>query len=267
MTAQQSAHRVRGKVALVTGAARGIGRSIAQRLAGEGAVTFVTDILAAELNETEAIIAHAGGTVHSLIQDVTDPDSWRSVVASIGQSTVSPLRLDILVNNAGRCAIRSIEESSLAEWRETMSINLDSVFLALHHCLPLLRASAAASVVNLSSTGAMVGVPGLAAYTAAKGAIRALTKTAAIEFAQRGYPIRVNSVHPGPTDTDRAVSLMAQAYSLTTEGVRTEGGKALPLGRLGMPADIANAVLFLASEESAWVTGSELVVDGGDIAR
>jgi NAD(P)-dependent dehydrogenase (short-subunit alcohol dehydrogenase family) len=237
-------------------------------LAGEGALTFATDILVDDLQETVALIGRDGGQVQGIAHDVTDPDSWQRVIDTLAQSApASPARLDILVNNAGRCAIRSIEESSLAEWRDTLSINLDSVFLSLHHALPLLRVSQSASVINLSSTGAMVGVPGLAAYTAAKGGIRALTKTAAIEFAQRGYRIRVNSVHPGPTDTDRAVSLMAQAYGLSPEGVRAEGGKALPLGRLGVPADIANAVLYLASDEAAWVTGSELVVDGGDIAR
>ena len=260
--------RLAGKVALVTGAARGIGRAIAQRLAGEGARTFATDVLAEELEATADTIRQGGGDVQPIRHDVTDPKSWSQVVQVVrdvqgGEGG----RLDILVNNAGRCEIRSIEECSLEEWREIVSINLDSVFLGLQHCLPLLRASPSASVINLSSTGGMVGVPGLAAYTAAKGGIRALTKTAAIEFALAGARIRVNSVHPGPTDTERAVSLMAQAYGLSADTVRAESGKMLPLGRLGSPSDVANAVLFLACDESAWMTGAELVIDGGDLAR
>jgi NAD(P)-dependent dehydrogenase (short-subunit alcohol dehydrogenase family) len=256
--------RVRGKVALVTGAGRGIGRAIATTLAREGAMVVATDILTSNVEETAQSIRGAGGEATALTHDVVHPKSWSHIVEEVNAKCA---RLDILVNNAGRCALGSIEESTLAEWRDLVSVNLDSVFLGLHHCLPLLRASGSASVVNLSSGGGIVAMPGCGAYSAAKGGIRAFSKTAAIEFAQRGYRIRVNSVHPGPTDTDRAVALMGEAFGMSAEAARAAGAKALPLGRLGAPEDIASAVLYLASDESSWVTGSELIVDGGDIAR
>lgn len=262
--------RVAGKTALVTGAGRGIGRAIAERFGREGALTFVTDILASDVEETASLIRRAGGTTHALRHDVTDPGSWQSVVSAITLHAREAGRLpslDILVNNAGRCVLRNLADSSLPEWRETLAINLDSVFLGLHHCLPLLRASDAASVINLSSTSAMNGVPGLTAYSAAKGGIRALSRAAAIELAQQGFHIRVNSLHPGPVDTERAIALMGDAYGMAPDTVRDHAGKALPLGRLGQPGDIANAALFLASDESAWTTGAEFVVDGGELAR
>lgn len=256
--------RVEGKIALVTGAARGIGSAIAQRLASEGATLYVTDLLTAQVEDTAALIRRGGGSATAISHDATRPEDWESVVGRIGKEAG---RLDILVNNAGRCVIAPLEEASLEHWREVLAVNLDSVFLGVRYCLPLLRASGSASVVNLASTGGIVAVPGCAAYTAAKGGIRAFSKTAAIELAQRGYRIRVNSVHPGPTDTERAVGLMGQAYGMAPDVVRTECGKALPLGRLGAPDDVAAAVLYLASDEASWVTGSELIVDGGDTAR
>jgi len=256
--------RVAGKVALVTGAGRGIGRSIARTLAREGAAVFAADILSADVHETADLVRSDGREATALIHDVTDPAAWIRIAETISARAG---QLDILVNNAGRCALGSIEESSLAEWRELMAVNLDSVFLALHYCLPLLKASGAASVVNLSSTGGMVGLPGIGAYSAAKGGIRAFSKTAAIEFAQRRYRIRVNSLHPGTTNTDRAVSLLGSAYGMPPADARSELSKSLPLGRLAEPEDIAAAALYLASDESSYVTGAELVVDGGDIAR
>jgi 3(or 17)beta-hydroxysteroid dehydrogenase len=256
--------RVEGKVALVTGAGRGIGRAIALALAREGATTFATDLLKDEVHETASLIERSGGAGTAIAHDVVDPEAWSRVARQVHSAAG---RLDILVNNAGRCALGSIEESSLAAWRDLIAVNLDSVFLGLHHCLPLLRASRAASVVNMSSGAGIVALPGCGAYSAAKGGIRSFSKTAAVEFAQRGYRIRVNSLHPGPTDTEQAISLMSQAYGLPAEEARAQCGKALPLGRLGTPDDIAAAVLYLASDESSWVTGTELVVDGGDIAR
>ena len=152
-------------------------------------------------------------------------------------------------------------------FRSIIAVNLDSVFLGTQSCLPLLRASKGASIVNMSSIGAMVGASGFGAYSAAKGGIRAFTKTAAIEFAQRGYPVRVNSLHPGPVSSEQGLGLMQQLSGLPADAARAALGNTLPLGRVGTPEDVASAVLFLASDEASWVTGVEWIIDGGDTAR
>lgn len=256
--------RVAGKTALVTGAGRGLGRCIAQRLAAEGASVFVTDILREQVERTAEIITGAGGIATALTHDVVDPEAWREVVRTVGAQVP---QLDILVNNAGHCVVGNIEELPFAEWQRMIAVNLDSVFLGTQSCLPLLKASKGASIVNMSSIGAMVGASGFGAYSAAKGGIRAFTKTAAIEFAQRGHRIRVNSLHPGPVSSEQGLGLMQQLSGLPADAARAALGSTLPLGRVGTPEDVASAVLFLASDEASWVTGVEWIIDGGDTAR
>lgn len=254
--------RVQGKVALVTGAAKGIGREAALLLAREGARLVVTDLDEAEAGNTAAAIAAAGGEAFALAQDVADEARWQAVIAA----TVERFgRLDVLVNNAGVALAGSVEETSLEDWRWLMSINLDAVFLGTKHAILAMKQTGGGSIVNLSSIEGIIADPNLAAYNASKGGVRLFTKSAALHCAKSGYKIRVNSVHPGYIWTP-----MVEGYLNETEdpAAGKEGLIALhPIGRLGVAADIANGILYLASDESSFVTGSELVIDGGYTAQ
>ena len=258
--------RVAGKGALVTGGATGIGRACAERLAAEGAMVWVTDVAASGGAECVAAIREAGGTAEFMLHDVTQESAWQEVVAVIGESEQS---LNILVNNAGIAIGGSILEMKLADWQKQQAVNLDGVFLGLKHCIPLLRDSGSGSIINMSSVAGMKGAPSLAAYNATKGGVRLLTKGVALECAGNRWPIRVNSVHPGIIATAIWEKMNPElSEKIVTEGanaldLETLAGTAVPTGELGYPSDIANAVLFLASEESRYMTGTEVVVDAG----
>ena len=257
----QSNGRVAGKVALVTGGASGLGAESARRLAREGAAVVLTD-LAVEAGEAIArAIAEAGGRAAFLAQDVTDEGDWVRVVAGAVERFG---KLDVLVNNAGISGGPfELMTHSLEDWRRVLSINLDGVFLGLRHAGPAIAAAGGGSVINLSSILGKVAMPGAAAYCASKGAVLMLTKAAALEWAP--HHIRVNSIHPGFIDTPMVAGAL----------LRSDNGNEMrdmiisrhPLGRLGEPREIADAVVFLASEESSFMTGSELMVDGGYTAQ
>jgi len=254
--------RVAGKVAIITGGASGIGRASAIRLAGEGAAVVVTDIQDGPGKDVVEEIEAAGGSAEFLHHDVTSEDEWVAVVAAV---MAQYERLDVLVNNAGIGIGASIIEMSLADWQRQQAVNLDGVFLGIKHCIPPMRDTGGGSIINMSSVAGLKGTARLAAYNATKGGVRLLTKGVALECAQNRWHVRVNSVHPGIIETpiwDTVVpgSLRPDGEPLDIAGMAES---AVPTGVLGQPADIANGVLFLASDDSSYVTGSELVIDAG----
>jgi 3(or 17)beta-hydroxysteroid dehydrogenase len=254
--------RVAGKVAIVTGGALGIGRATAQLLAREGARVAVTDVLADEGRAVAEEIGKGGGEARFLEHDVTSEEAWSAVV----RDTLAAWgRLDILVNNAGVALAGTAEETSLEDWRRLMAVNLDGVFLGTKHAIPAMKATGGGSIVNLSSIEGLIGDPNLAAYNASKGGVRIFTKSAALHCAKAGYRVRVNSVHPGYIWTP-----MVENY-LNTQDDPAAGKRYIeslhPVGHLGEPDDIAYGILYLASDESKFVTGTELVIDGGYTAQ
>jgi NAD(P)-dependent dehydrogenase (short-subunit alcohol dehydrogenase family) len=254
--------RMAGKVTLVTGGASGIGRSCALRLAEEGATVVVTDLQDGPGSEVVAEIAATGRQAEYLHHDVTSEPAWIDVISRVREQYG---RLDVLVNNAGIGIASSIVEMSLADWQRQQAINLDGVFLGIKHAIPLMRDGGGGSIINMSSVAGLKGNPLLAAYNATKGGVRLLTKGVALECAQAGWNIRVNSVHPGVIDTPIWTKADAAALAPDANAVDIESMAAatVPMAKVGRSLDIANGVLFLASEESAYMTGTELVIDGG----
>ncbi|MGA2058038.1 MAG: glucose 1-dehydrogenase [Bradyrhizobium sp.] len=261
------ARQVAGKVALVTGGASGIGRAIAELLAEEGASVVVTDV--DELNGPDVVagIEKNGREAVFLHQDVTSEPRWVEVVGAIEKRF---RRLDVLVSNAGiGIGAPSIVEMSLADWRRQTAINLDGVFLSVKYCLPLMRKTHGGSIVIMSSLAGLRGSPTLAGYSATKGGVRLFAKSVAMECASARDGIRVNSVHPGIIDTPIWGKIPAggtaggQNAPIDCEAVAKI---ATPLGRAGSAREIAQGVLYLASDASSYVTGTELVIDGGMFA-
>jgi NAD(P)-dependent dehydrogenase (short-subunit alcohol dehydrogenase family) len=248
--------RLEGKVALVTGAASGIGKAIAHRLASEGAAVVLTDIQDDLGEKAAASVAETGGRALYLHQDVVDEAEWSEtitqVLAEFGQ-------LDILVNNAGVGDLATIEETTKEDYDRTIAITQTSVFLGMKHAAEALKRTGNGAIVNISSIfGTSGGFGTSPAYHAAKGAVRTLTKNAALHWATEG--VRVNSVHPGFIDTP----ILDQAKGTPFEEVMIAS---TPMGRLGQPEEIAAAVAFLVSDDASFVTGLELYADGGYIAR
>lgn len=261
------AGRVAGKVALVTGGASGIGRACAERLAQEGAVVVVTDVQDAKGAEVVQAIEAAGGKAEYHHHDVTSEEAWIGVAGAI---KAKHGRLDILVNNAGIGISASVLDMSLADFQRQVAINVDGVFLGTKHSIPVMRLSGeGGSIINMSSVAGLKGSAILAGYCATKGAVRLFTKSVALECAQAKDGIRVNSVHPGIIETPIWDDIIGtgepgdNARPPRTETLDAMTTEAVPLGKKGWPIDIANGVLWLASNESAYVTGAELVIDGG----
>ena len=257
------AGRVQGKVALVTGGASGIGRGCAEKLAAEGAAVVVTDLQDHKGEEVVQAIAGAGGTANYLHHDVTDEAAWQDV---IGKVRAQDGRLDILVNNAGIGLGGSVLDMSLADFRRQTAVNVDGVFLGCKHAIPLMRQGGGGSIINMSSVAGLKGSPMLAGYCATKGAVRLFTKAVAMECANAKDGIRVNSVHPGIIETPIWLTVIPSggpAGQNAPPDLDAMSQMAVPLGVKGYPEDIANGVLWLASEESRYVTGAELVIDGG----
>ena len=243
--------RVEGKVAIITGAASGMGRADAILLAAQGASVVVTD-----LNEADgqAVADAIGDSAVFLPLDVTDEDNWKSVVAA----TVDKFgRLDILVNNAGMIALGSIVDTDLETWRRVNAVNSDGVFLGCKHAIPAMAESGGGSIINMSSVAAIHGQSFVAAYTASKGAVRALTKSIAMFCKERKNGIRCNSIHPDGVKTPMVVKVATGKDTATREEIE-EIGK---LGNMCEPEDVANLVLYLASDESRFVNGAEMLID------
>ena len=244
-------NRLAGKVALISGAARGLGAAEAALFASEGAAVILGDVLDDAGRATAATIEKQGGRVLFVHLDVTKEAEWRAAVEA-AERTFG--KLNVLVNNAGVAQRPStIDELPEAEWDRVLSVNLKGMFLGIKAALPALRRAGGGSIVNTSSIAGLVGSKAIA-YGSAKGGVRLMTKATAIQCAQDG--IRCNSVHPGPTETD-----LDGPYRTPESLVVTL--KRIPLNRLAQPVEIANGVLFLASDESSFMTGSELVMDGG----
>jgi NAD(P)-dependent dehydrogenase (short-subunit alcohol dehydrogenase family) len=258
--------RVKGKVALVTGGASGIGRASALLLAKEGAAVAVTDIQDDAGKDVVHQIKSAGGAAIYIRHDVADERQWESVVAQVKDRFG---RLDILVNNAGIAIAGSVLTMSLADWRRQQAINLDGVFLGVKHSLPLMRASGGGSIVNISSLAGLKGSPTLAGYCATKGGVRLFTKAVAMECAAARDNVRVNSVHPGIIETPIWMAIVpgANQPGANAPNLDAMSEQVVPVGFKGVPDDIAQGVLYLASDESRYVTGSELVIDGGMSTR
>jgi NAD(P)-dependent dehydrogenase (short-subunit alcohol dehydrogenase family) len=246
--------RVQDKVALVTGGASGIGFAAAKLFVEEGATVVVAD--RDEAASTAAVAALGQrACVHRL--DVTREDQWVAVTDAAVRDFG---RIDILVNSAGVVLFKDIEATTLEEWRELMAVNLDGTFLGCKHAVRVMK-DGGGSIVNLSSVAGLIGSGNLAAYSASKGGVRLLTKSVALHCARKGYNIRCNSVHPSFADTPMLRSMIAAARN--PEKLEANFTAAAPLGRLAQPIEIARTILFLASDESAFTTGAELVVDGG----
>jgi 3alpha(or 20beta)-hydroxysteroid dehydrogenase len=245
-----SAPRLDGKVAIITGAAGGIGAAAARRFAEEGAQLLLTDAdgdgarrLAEELGERAIARAH----------DVTSEADWQAVSA---QALEAYGRIDVLLNNAGIFLAATLADTSVEQFRRVIDVNVVGVFLGMQSVAPAMAAQRAGSIINVSSLAGLKGGPYLTAYSASKFAVRGMTKTVAKELARAG--VRVNSLHPGQIDTDMNSRQREQTPELIEKLI-----KGIPLQRIGTPREVAEAIVYLASDESAYVTGSELVVDGG----
>ena len=248
--------RLTGRVALVTGAASGIGRACALRLAQEGAAVVVTDIADDAGEQVAQQIRDAGGRAVFVHHDGVSENGW---LAAVERASAEYGRLDVLVNNAGMGDLATIEETSLADWERTIAIDQTGVFLGMRTAAELLKASGHGSVVNISSIfGTSGGFGTSPAYHAAKGAVRTLTKNVALHWATEG--VRVNSIHPGFIDTPILDGTKGTPFEEAILAMT-------PMGRLGLPEEVAAGVAYLAGDDSSFVTGSELYIDGGYIAR
>ena len=247
--------RVDSKVALITGGASGIGLATARLFVSEGATVVLTD---RDRSTADAAQAAFSRRAKICLLDVTREDHWTAVtdavVAEFG-------RLDVLVNSAGVALLRDIETTTLDEWRALMAVNLDGTFLGCKHAVRVMKERGGGSIVNMSSVAGLIGNGNLAAYSASKGGVRLLTKSVALHCARKGYNIRCNSVHPSFVETPMLRGMIAAGRNPAK--MEANYTSAAPLGRLAQPVEVARTILFLASDELAFTTGAELVVDGG----
>ena len=250
--------RVDGKAALVTGAAQGLGAAAAERLALEGASVLLTDVDTVNLEQTAARIAERSQSkVRWLGQDVTEETDWHRAL-DLARDEFGGL--NILVNNAGIGALGSVEDETLENWRRVHAIDLDSVFIGCKLAIPLMTGSGGGSIVNISSISGIIAGHNLAAYNSAKAAVRHLSKSVALHCARSRNGIRCNSVHPSFVDTPILDGLAGPAGR---DAAVAKLERQIPLGRIGRPEEVGYAVLYLASDESGFTTGTELIVDGG----
>lgn len=258
--------RLSDRMAYVTGAASGNGAAIARALAAEGAAVAVADVSSDAAEAVAASIRAAGGRALALDHDVGDEAAWRRCVDAAVQA-LGPLR--VMVNNAGIASAVEFEDETLENWRNVQRVNLDGVFLGTREAVRRMKSvDAPSSIVNISSVYGQVGAPMTAAYNASKGGVRLLTKSVALYCEQKRYPIRVNSVHPGYIRTPMIEEGVTRRFGAARHAEMLARMKATtPMGRLGEAGEVAAAVLFLASDDASFMTGSELTVDGGFTAQ
>ena len=248
--------RLENKVALISGGSRGMGAVEAKLFASEGARIIIGDIREEEGRQVEAQINESGGECFFTHLDVTNEANWLEAIA---QAVARYGKLDILINNAGIFPMEKIEETTEESWDMVMDVNAKGVFLGTKSVIPAMRNAGGGSIINLSSIAGLVGSTYSASYNASKGAVRLLTKSTAIQYAKEG--IRANSIHPGLIDTMMAANL------LSDEDLRQRRVATTPMGRVGRAEEVAYGALYLASDESSFMTGSELVIDGGFTAQ
>ena len=265
-------NRLDGKVALISGGARGIGAETARKMATVGATVIIGDVLADSLRQTAREISNAGGKVHALALDVTSEAEWSSAA---GEAIKQFGKLDILVNNAGMFLGKDLMDATMEDWNRLVAVNLKGVWLGTKVCAPALAETGKSSkhgsaIVNLASIAGIVGSQLDPLYSMTKGGVTLFTKSAALSFAGEGWKIRVNSIHPGTIETDMGAEVFtarAKQVGKDVESARNTTMKAHPIGRLGTAEDIALAIVFLASDDAGFMTGSAMVVDGGVTAQ
>lgn len=248
--------RLEGKVALVTGGASGLGKADCERFVAEGAQVVIADI---DGDKASLLAGQLGERAYAVQQDVGSEDDWKRVYAEIEDRLG---HLDVLVNNAGIVVVADPEQTTLDQYERVMRVMATSVFLGCKLGIPLLAKSKSASIINMSSIASHIGFPPFFAYSAAKGAVRSMSKSIAVHCQDQGYPIRVNTIHPSSIETPMVQS--AEGRPGQTQAV-PEG--ILAAGATGAPKDVANLVLFLASDESRFLTGGEYIVDNGMTIR
>jgi 3(or 17)beta-hydroxysteroid dehydrogenase len=253
--------RVQGKIALITGAAQGIGKACAQALAKEGAFVFISDV---QDQLGKSVAEEIGPQARYIHQDVQDEKSWETIIQTILKEKG---KLNILVNNAGITGfqegfgLQDPENASLESWRKVHAVNLEGVFLGCKYAIPAMKKTKG-SIINISSRSGLVGIPGAAAYASSKAGVRNHTKSVALYCCEKGYDIRCNSIHPAAILTPLWDAMLGDHR----EEMIAQIAHDIPMGRLGQPEDVADAVVFLASDESKYITGIELVIDGGILA-
>ncbi|WP_066552281.1 SDR family NAD(P)-dependent oxidoreductase [Croceicoccus bisphenolivorans] len=265
--------QLEGNVALVTGGLRGIGLAAVQKLLEKGAKVWIGDLTAADDGVVSSTLSGLSGDVAYVRLDVTDEQSWIDAIAKIDEADG---RLDVLVNNAGIDGTGRIQDMTLDLWRKVQAVNSDGAFLGVKHGFALMEKSGkdrkgGSSIVNVSSIMGFVAFPESAAYCASKGAIRNFTKACAVEFAAYGVPIRANSVHPGFVQTplldEGFQRMVSRGVAEKAQDLKDQVASSTPVNRLADPDEIATAIAFLATEDASYMTGSEVVVDGGYLAR
>jgi NAD(P)-dependent dehydrogenase (short-subunit alcohol dehydrogenase family) len=253
--------RLNGKVAIITGGASGLGKATGALMVAEGATVILTDIQEVEGAKVAAEIAATGGHCEFIAHDTTVESQWQAICSDVTERHGS---LDILLNGAGVGGAGGyLEDMDFATWRHCLSVNLDGVFLGCKHGIRAMRQTGGGAIINISS---IIGIAGMSAsgnYCASKGGVRLLSKAAALECAQKTPLVRVNSIHPGFIDTPMVSSAIQQRGQKFSDYIKNN----VPMGRLGEPLDIAEGVVYLASDGARFVTGTELVIDGGFLAR
>lgn len=257
-------NRITDKICLITGAANGLGEATAKLMAEEGGTVILTDIDVTRGESLAQQIRDTGAKALFIQHDVTREDDWKRVFAEVIKQYG---RLDVLVNNAGGGTYNDVETLSLKDWKSIIALNLDSTFLGTQLAIKSMKDTGGGSIINMSSVGGLVGSPNLVAYSAAKAGVKLFTKSVAVHCGAKNYNIRVNTVHPGLIKTAAGIDMAAKATGMSPEDAEVAFASLHPIGRIGKPIEIANMVLFLASDESSFATGGEFVVDGGYTAQ
>ena len=255
-------NRLQNRIALITGGASGIGKATALLFAREGADVAVTDLNVAAGEAVAAEIKAMGRGAIFIRHDTSSEADWKAAIAAVKEKFG---RLDVLLNGAGIALRKSLLETSLADWRKVQAVNLDGVFLGTREGIAAMRESGGGSIINISSIAGIIGLSTSAAYCASKGGVKLLTKSAALESGANGWKVRVNSVHPGYIETPMVLGSIEASAS--GERLKKNIVERHPIGRMGKAEEIAEGILYLASDASSFVTGAELVIDGGYTAQ